>query len=197
MLTEQCFDYPVEYTRINNKFCWVYLGNDLAECVSFAKMVTRNGELFFDPLTVDVRGPHRQWLEKSMVLLLVSMQHYHQYNDVETMAYPEEFPWIDDNARGFCSNYSYLVHFGLVDKKSSGGKPHYWVTDLGRRFIEGERVRRELYNIGRLVVGHNGDSWGCFADYFNLDELLEMQQPLWFLTDERRRGILTNEELAV
>ena len=197
MLAETDFDYPVEYQRINDRDCWVYKGNDLRECVVFAKKVTLNGEKFFDPLTIDVRGPHRQWLEKSMVLLLVSMQHYHQYNDVETMAYPEEFPWIDDNARGFCSNYSYLVHFGLVAKRSIDGTPHYWVTNLGRRFINGERIRRELYNIQRLVVGYNDDSWGCFTDYFSLEELREMQKPLWWLKEERRRGILTNEEMAV
>lgn len=80
MLTVDDFNCDVREEIINGKSHWVYLGNDLAECIRFAVKVQENGEYFFDPLMMKIMGAHRVTLTKDMVLLLAAMDHYHRFN---------------------------------------------------------------------------------------------------------------------
>ncbi len=197
MLTVEDFPCPVIQTNINGVKCWKYSGCDLDECIAFARVVQAAGEKFYDPLLDEVRSAHIAKLNKGMVLLLAAMDHQHRYNDYETMAYPNDFPVISSKAaRGFTTNYSYLVHFNLLSKTSRNGEVHYWVTDLGRRFIKGESIRCTLYNIGSEVVGFDDISWGTINKYFSEKVLTEMRKPLWWVKEETRLSILTPEELA-
>jgi len=199
-LTAEDFDCDVTTVNINGKICWKYIGNDLEECIRFARKVQLGGDHFFDPLTTEVMGAHRAKLDKNMVLLLAAMDHYHRFNDVKTMAYPTGFPYLSGQAaRGFTTNYSYLVHFGLLDKShgsNSDGKVHYWVTDHGREFIAGIPILAELLNIGPMVVCFAKDSRKTFDEFFTVGELAEMENPLWFLSEREREIILTSDELA-
>lgn len=198
MLTQKDFACSVEQITIFGLTCWKYLGNDLAECVKFAVLVQSRGERFYDPLTADVAGVHRAILDKPMIRLLVAMEHYHQYQEREVFEYPNDFPKVSPNAaRGFSTNYNYLVHFGLLDKKNVDGEVVYWVTDLGREFIAGKSIRCELFNIGPEVVGHDDNSWGTIEDKITGDELQKMKKPLWFWTQKNRELVLTTEELSV
>ncbi len=156
MLTSNSFDcgrHNVRERIINGKPHWVYLGNSLAECIRFARKVQESGEYFLDPLTMEIMGAHHTKLALVLpVLLLVAMDHYHRFNDMKTIAYPEEFPYLSGKAaRGFTADYNYLVHFGLLDKGSenvnSDDCVHYRVTALGRAFIGGMEIRTELFNI--------------------------------------------------
>ncbi len=201
-LTAGDFDCAVTATNINGRICWQYIGNDLAECIRFAKRVQSGGDHFFDPLTMEVTGAHHTILSKGMVLLLAAMDHYHRFNDVKTMSYPTGFPFLSEQAaRGFTTNYNYLVHFGLLAKspgeKNHDGCVHYWVTDHGREFIAGIPILAELYNIGPMVVGYASGSKKTFDEFFSTAELAEMEKPLWFLTEEKRLSILTSDELEL
>jgi len=199
MLTESSFNCRVVFTSINGKPCWKYLGNNLEECAQFARQVQAAGEKFYDPLTDDVRSAHRAVLDKYMIRLLVAMEHYRLYQERERFEYPNDFPKVSPGAaRDFSTNYNYLVHFGLLGKTiRDAGVVVYWVTDLGREFINGERIRCELFNIGPEVVGYNDQSWGTIADKIDAKELAKMRKPLWFWTDENRELVLTEEELAI
>lgn len=198
MLTEQDFDCNVSYTNINGKSCWKYKGNDLAECIAFARKVQAAGEKFYDPLTDDIRSTHRAILDASMIRLLVAMDHYRRYQDRTMFEYPNDFPKVSPGAaRDFSTNYNYLVHFGLLGKKTQDGEVVYWVTNLGRKFINGESICCELYNIGPEVVGYNDTSWGTITDKIDAEEWAEMQKPLWFWSQENRELVLTDEELAL
>lgn len=188
--------------NINGKICWKYLGNNLAECIRFAKKVQSSGDHFFDPLTMEVTGAHRAVLSKGMVTLLAAMDHYHRFNDIKTMSYPTGFPYLSGHAaRGFSTNYNYLIHFGLLAKspgeKNSDGCVHYWVTDTGRDFIEWMPIEAELFNIGPMVVGYDTSSSKTFDEFFSAAELKEMEKPLWFLPEKDRLEILTPEELEL
>lgn len=196
-LTELDFDCRVTKESRFGFDCWVYLGSDFDELIAFSRKAQSYGERFYDPLTADVAGAHHAILDKQMVRLVLAMQHYHQFNDYEQMAYPNDFPVISPRAaRGFSTNYNYLVHFGLLGKVHRDGEVYYWVTDLGRRFIGGCSIRCELYNVRSEVVGWNDQSWGTITDYFSEGELRDMEKPLWFLPEKHRQDILTPEELA-
>jgi hypothetical protein len=200
MLTEQDFACRAELISINGKPCWKYFGNNLEECVQFARQVQAAGEKFYDPLTDDVRSAHRAILDKYMIRLLVAMEHYRLYQEREEFVYPNDFPKVSpEAARDFSTNYNYLVHFGLLAKgnKVGVGGVVYWVTNLGRAFIAGESIRTELFNIGPEVVGYNENSWGTIVSKLGEAEVQQMKKPLWFWTEENRELVLTTDELAI
>ena len=201
-MTETDFDCDVATVNINGKICWKYVGNNLAACIQFAKLVQSKGDHFFDPLTEEVTGAHHTVLSKGMVLLLAAMDHYHRFNDIKTMSYPTGFPYLTKfAARGFTANYNYLVHFGLLAKSPGDSNPdgcvHYWVTDHGREFIAGIPILAELFNIGPMVVGYATGSRKTFDEFFTTAELTTMEKPLWWLSPEKRASILTAEELEL
>ncbi len=198
MLTAQDFDCQVTMTSINGVDCWRYLGNDLEECIQVARLAQSKGEKFYDPLLDEVQGVHQAKLDRGMVLLLAAMDHYHRFNACKTLTYPNDFPVVSPKAaRGFTTNYSYLVHFRLLAKKTVDGEVQYWVTERGRRFLQGEEILCELYNIGPEVVGYNPDSQGTIGKFFHDGMLEQMKKPLWFLPERHRQDILTTEELAI
>jgi hypothetical protein len=197
MLTEQDFDCLVSQVSINGTTCWKYVGNNLQECILFARKVQAAGEKFYDPLTDNIQHAHRAILDAPMVRLLVAMYHYELYQDREMFEYPKDFPKVSPGAaRGFSTNYNYLVHFGLLGKKNQDGEVVYWVSDLGQKFVKGESIRCELFNIGPEVVGYDENSWGNIESKIDEDELLEMKKPLWFWTEENRKLVLTEDEVS-
>lgn len=197
MLTEQDFACSVTKATIKSVKCWVYLGNDLKEAVGFAKMAQAAGEKFYNPLTEEVTGVHTAILDKAMVTLLIAMSHYRKYNDHPSMAYPEQFPLLDNSPRGFTGEYAYLVHFGLLSRERDGDTL-YSLTEFGLEFVEGEvKVCPVLFNSGSQVHGFDESVDRVnVGSFFSQGEWEEMQKPLWWLTDERRQDILTDEELA-
>jgi hypothetical protein len=197
MLTEQNFACRAELVSINGTPCWKYFGNDLEECVQFARQVQGAGEKYYNPLTDDVRSAHRAILDKYMIRLLVAMEHYRLYQDRDMFVYPNDFPKVSPGAaRDFSTNYNYLVHFGLLNKKHEDGEVIYWVTTLGRAFIGGFSICTELFNIGPEVVGYDDNSWGTIISKLGEAEVERMKKPLWFWTEENRQEVLTDEELA-
>ena len=198
MLSEHDLTGKVQFISLNGKPCWKYLGNDLEECVQFARQVQAAGEKFYDPLTDSVRSAHRAILDKYMIRLLVAMEHYRLYQERERFEYPNDFPKVSPGAaRDFSTNYNYLVHFGLLAKENKDGVVVYWVTNLGRAFIAGESIRTELFNIGPEVVGYDENSWGTIVSKLGEAEVERMKKPLWFWTDEGRQAVLTDAELAI
>lgn len=199
MLKVTDFNCVVRKDTINGIECWVYIGNSLSDCVDFAKLVRRHGEWFFDPLTAEVSGVHRATLDREMVRLLAAMSHYQDFNDYTTMVYPGDFPVVTSRAaRGFTTNYNYLVHFGLLGKEHREDAVHYWVTDKGREFLAGGRSPASLFNTGALVHGIDeaGGTVGM-EDFFNQEQQDEMKKPLWFLPQQYREEILTANELKI
>jgi hypothetical protein len=185
-------------TTVKGIKCWEYTGNDLADCISHAKRVTACGENFLNPITGVIAYSHTVNLSKGMVILLVAMQHYHDYQDKVTMAYPNDFPVTDNKAaRGFSGSYNYLVQFGFLDKKTIDGDVRYWVTDLGREFIAGEPVYKTLFNCGQEVLGFDKNTECTFGGFFSHIELGEMRKPLWWVAQKFREEVLTTEELAI
>lgn len=199
MLTETDFNCPVRHEKINGTLCWRYAGNDLRECVVFARKVRTAGEKFWDPLTGDIRSAHRQRLTEGMSLLLAAMQHYHDYNDMRTMTYPNEFPMVNSKAaRGFTTHYNYLIHYGLLGKESRDGVVHYWVTDLGREYLDGKELPGSILNIGKEILGFDPTAeMVSMTTLFSASELDEMQKPLWFLPEDYRQEMLTAEEMSI
>jgi hypothetical protein len=185
-------------TTVKGIKCWKYTGDYLPECIDYAAKVKASGENFLNPITGEIAYSHKVILSKSMVILLAAMQHYHDYQDKETMAYPNDFPVTDNSAaRGFSGNYNYLVHFGFLGKQTIKGEVRYWVTDLGREFLSGKPIFRILFNCGTEVLGFDKSTECTIDTFFTAAELSEMKKPLWFVDQKFREQVLTTEELAI
>lgn len=198
MLTTKDFYCRVSKENINGVKYWKYLGGSLIEAADFARLVQSKGEKFYDPLTQEVTGVHKAVLDREMITLLIAMSHYHKYNEIATMAYPDEFPLLDKGVRGFTGEYAYLVHFGLLERGRRGDSTHYWLTDFGHEFVQGgKKICPALFNSASQIHGWDDTVERVSVEsFFSRGEWEKVKKPLWFLPEKHRQEILTAEELA-
>ena len=188
-LTTKQFPYPVEFIDDRG---WKYLGNDCAELAACAEIVREAGEKLVTPWNESVRLANKTSLDMGMVLFLIALEQQQVYLGLEWIRYPTQFPRVQpQQARGFSSNYSYLVHFDLIEKDGPHNALDYRVTEKGVNFLSGKIACSEfVLNRGRLVLDES-EAQARITDYFArryLDAFAE--SPLWWEEEAERVRIL-------
>jgi len=157
---------------------WYYLGNDLRECTRFARIVLENGGTFFDPLTGKPYGSNIEQMDVHKAELLLAIYHLRLYKDKASLLYSEEFPHLSDKyARGFTTNYSYLVHFGLLSKARLDGKVYYRLTNKGMDFCRG------FAQCPKFVVNRGAEVLAVSPESYTMGDLIpnfQTRTPMWW-----------------
>jgi len=175
---------PKELVRIKEEgkqyTVWEYLGNDVQEMLRFVNVVLRSRDKFFDPLTRRPEGSNRHTLETASVILLISLCQLTMVKHKHEFKYPDDFPKVTPKrgARGFSTNYSYLVHFGLLGRPEGKPESHYYVTQKGFDFYNGLATCSEFVICNRKNVLHSSKEQVRITDFVDIEDF--KKEPLWW-----------------
>jgi hypothetical protein len=163
---------------------WHYKGESLPEAITFARTCIQAGDTFFDPLTNRPFGSHLATLTAGQIRLLLAMHQAQVHDKLSSLKYPEQMPFLrKSDARGFSTNYNYLMHFGLANKKKVDGGTYWFVTTEGRQFCEGTVPTYQfLINQGSEVIRYGPKITFAKQLLPEIDTL--RRNPLWWRKDD-------------
>lgn len=189
-LTPEMFPYPMVFREELGGF-WEYTGDSVKEMRECAFIVARAGERMKSLLGEPTLLAHVAKLDFSMVLLLLAMSQQHRYRGLDWLRYATDFPHVSPGVgRNFSTNYNYLVHFGLAEKRArlrqdgeekSPEEVEYRLTEKAYAFLRGE-TSCPAYIINKQAYVLDRATDQVFVKNFlrpSLQNDLEMN-PLWW-----------------